>query len=282
MKPYRWVIILFLSLFLLSCAKARTYSLYLRYQPSKEFPSLQQKVGSTLSIIPFKDERPDPLYIGIHTPLRGVSSYFKSEPFPLEKAIKDPLVEVLSRQGVKIIPVSHWDGEPKSLRDMETDSILMIEIKKFWTEGKAVTFKTNVKTSIHFVIHLGVKKEGREGNLLFKAKSEEGFLDDLATCAYVVCGGGHSMISEALYFGKPVISFPIKGAFEQYINALYLERLGYGRCFTGPYLQPEIIPQFESRLEDFRDRIRQTNFCGNETIFGQVEQFIREKRFSPR
>ncbi len=44
---------------------------------------------------------------------------------------------------------------------METDSILMIEMKKFWTEGKAVTFKTNVKTSIHFVIHLGVKKEGR-------------------------------------------------------------------------------------------------------------------------
>jgi len=161
MKPYRWIIILFLSLFLLSCAKARTYSLYLRYQPSKEFPSLQQKIGATLGIVPFKDERPDPLYIGIHTPFQGVSSYFKSEPFPLEKALMDSLVAVLSRQSVKTIPVSHWDGEPKSLRDMETDSILMIEIKKFWTEGRAVTFKTNVKTSIHFVIHLGVKKEGR-------------------------------------------------------------------------------------------------------------------------
>jgi len=161
MKPYRWIIILFLSLFLLSCAKARTYSLYLRYQPSKEIPSLQQKIGPTLGIVPFKDERPDPLYIGIHTPLQGVSSYFKSEPFPLEKALMDSLVEVLSRQGVKTVPIPNWDGNPESLKTIGTDSVLMIEIKKFWAEGRAVLFKTNVKTSIHFVIHLGVKKEGK-------------------------------------------------------------------------------------------------------------------------
>lgn len=162
MKPYRWVIILFLSFFLFSCAKARTYSVYLRYQPSEEFPSLRQKIGSTLGIAPIQDERPDTLYIGIYTPLQGISSYFKSEPFPLEKALMNSLAEVLSRQSVKTIPVSPWDGEPKTLRDMETDSILMIEIKKFWTEGKkAVTFKTNVKTSVHLVIHLGVKKEER-------------------------------------------------------------------------------------------------------------------------
>ncbi|MEW6659016.1 MAG: glycosyltransferase family protein [Thermodesulfobacteriota bacterium] len=128
------------------------------------------------------------------------------------------------------------------------------------------------------VIVYGVKKEGREGNLLYKPKSEEGFLDDLATCAYVVCGGGHSMISEALYYGKPVISFPIKGAFEQFLNAFYLERLGYGRQASGPYLQPEIIPQFESRLEEFRKRIRSAKFCGNPEIFGQVEKFVREKK----
>ncbi len=161
MKFYRWFIILFLSFLVLSCAKARTYSLYLRYQPSKEFPSLQQKIGSALGIVPFKDERLETLYIGIHTPLQGVSSYFKSDPFPLEKAIMESLVEVLSRQGVKTVPISNWDGEPESLKNMETDSVLMIQIKTFWTEAKAVHFKTNAKTSIHFVIHLGVKKEGK-------------------------------------------------------------------------------------------------------------------------
>ncbi|MCJ7747400.1 MAG: hypothetical protein MUP27_06625 [Desulfobacterales bacterium] len=161
MKSYRWVTILFLCFFILGCAKARTYSLYLRYQPSRDFPSLQQKIGSTLGIVPFKDERSETLYIGIHTPLQGTSSYFKSDPFPLERAIMNSLTEVLSLQGVKTVPISSWDGRPESLKTMETDSVLMIEIKKFWTEGRAVPFKTNVKMSIHFVIHLGVKKEGK-------------------------------------------------------------------------------------------------------------------------
>jgi uncharacterized protein (TIGR00661 family) len=128
------------------------------------------------------------------------------------------------------------------------------------------------------VIVYGVPKEGREGNILYKPKSEEGFLDDLSSCAYVVCGGGHSMISEALYYGKPVLSFPIKAAFEQFLNAFYIERLGYGHHATGPYLLPEIIPQFESRLEECRSRIRNHNFCGNPEIFAQVEKFIREKK----
>jgi hypothetical protein len=161
MKAYRWVVIVFLCFFILGCAKARTYSLYLRYQPSRDFPSLQQKIGSTLGIVPFKDERSETLYIGIHTPLQGTSSYFKSDPFPLERAIMNSLTEVLSLQGVKTVPISSWDGRPESLKTMETDSVLMIEIKKFWTEGRAVPFKTNVKMSIHFVIHLGVKKEGK-------------------------------------------------------------------------------------------------------------------------
>jgi len=151
--------ILFLCLFLFSCAKARTYPLYLHYQAGREFPSLQQKIGSTLGITPFKDERPETLYIGILTPLQGVSSYFKSDPFPLERAIKESLTEVLLRQGVKTVPLAEWDGEPESLKNLETDSVLTIEIKKFWAEGKAVPFKTNLKTSIRFVVHLGVKKE---------------------------------------------------------------------------------------------------------------------------
>jgi len=160
MKSYRWII-LFLCFLILSCEQARTYSLYIRYQPGRDFPSLQQKIGSTLAIAPFKDERSDTLYIGIHTPLQGLSSYFKSDPFPLERAIQESLTEVLSRQGVKTVPVSNWDGKPQSLETMETDSILTIEIKKFWAEKRAVSFKRDVKTAIHLVIHLGVKKEGK-------------------------------------------------------------------------------------------------------------------------
>jgi hypothetical protein len=159
MRSLRCLMIIFVGLFLLSCAKGGTYSLYIRYQPLKELPSLREKFGSSLGIVPIKDERDDTLYIGIHTPLQGVSSHFKSDPFPLEKAITESLSNVLSRYGTKTVPISNWDGKPESLKEMETDSVLMINIKKFWIEGKASPFRTDVKTSIHFIIQLGVKKE---------------------------------------------------------------------------------------------------------------------------
>jgi hypothetical protein len=114
-----------------------------------------------LGIVPFKDERSDTSNIGTHVPYQGVSSFFKSDPLPLERAIQESLTEVLSSQGVKTVPISIWDGKPESLKNLETDSVLMVEIKGFWIEGRGAAFKTNLKTSIHFVIHLGVKKEAK-------------------------------------------------------------------------------------------------------------------------
>jgi hypothetical protein len=161
MKWLRCLLIVSLIFLVLDCAEAGTYSLNLRYQPFKELSSLQVKIGSTLAMAPFKDERPETLYIGLHTNLQGDSTYFKSQPFPLEKAIGESLSDALSRYGVKTIPISDWDANPDSLKNMETDSVLMIEIKGFWTEGNASLFRTKVKTTVRFVIHLGVKKEGK-------------------------------------------------------------------------------------------------------------------------
>jgi hypothetical protein len=161
MKWICWLSVVFLSFFMLDCADAGTYSLNLRYQPAKELSSIQTKIGSTLAMAPFKDERPETLYIGLHTNFGGDFTYFKSYPFPLEKAIQESLSEALSRYGVKTISITQWDGKPESLKDIETDSVLMIEIKKFWTEGKASLFRTRVKTAIQLVIHLGVKKESK-------------------------------------------------------------------------------------------------------------------------
>jgi len=37
----------------------------------------------------------------------------------------------------------------------------MIEIKKFWIEGKSSVFHTNVRTSVALLIHLGVRQDGK-------------------------------------------------------------------------------------------------------------------------
>ena len=155
------LLILFFIILAVGNAEAYTYSLSLRYQPTKEFPSLQQKLGSTLGIAPFKDERREQAFIGIHIPVRGLTTHFISSPSPLEKAVQQCFGDALSRFGIKTVPIPNWDGTPESLKNIEPDSIVTIEIKKFWTEGRASLFGTTVKTTVQLVIHLGVKHEGK-------------------------------------------------------------------------------------------------------------------------
>ena len=57
MRSIRWLGILLVGFCLVSCGRGVTYPIYLRYQPSKDFPGLQQKIGPTLAMAPFKDER---------------------------------------------------------------------------------------------------------------------------------------------------------------------------------------------------------------------------------
>ena len=186
LKPHRWLLSPLLSFFIVGLTLGQTNAANIRYQPGnrprpslpsspveqtyptnvryqsvRQFPSLPKKIGSILGIAPFKDDRSDKLYVGHQTTLQRVSNYFKIEPLPLEKAISDSLSKAISRSGVKTVPIHNWDGKAESLKNMEADSILSIELKRFWVEGITAGRGTRMITSIYLVIHLGVKKEGK-------------------------------------------------------------------------------------------------------------------------
>jgi uncharacterized protein (TIGR00661 family) len=134
-----------------------------------------------------------------------------------------------------------------------------------------------LKKLLHPVVVYGFHEERRDGNLTFKQNSESGFLRDLAACRYVICAGSHTLTSEALYYGKPVLSIPFGGAFEQVLNMLYLEWLGYGRGLTSFPPGETFMAGFEARLPDYRQAISQGEFLGNDEVYGAVGDFIREK-----
>ena len=155
------LLVLFLIIFVIDCAEAQIYSIPLHYQPTKTFASLPQKLGLRLGIAPFKDERQEKSYIGIHFPLQGLATHYESLPMPLERALQESMGEALFWLGLKVVSVSNWDGTPESLKDMDTDSVLTIEIRKFWTEGTGSLLRANIKTAVQLVFHLGVKSEGK-------------------------------------------------------------------------------------------------------------------------
>jgi uncharacterized protein (TIGR00661 family) len=123
----------------------------------------------------------------------------------------------------------------------------------------------------------------RSQHILLRSHVEEVFLNDLATAKAVITNGGHSLISEALYLGKPVFSIPTKGDFEQMINAYYVQRLGYGMYSFSPSL--EQIQAFMNDIGRFQQNIQKDsiNFNGNQRFFelldSKIEQLCGSRTF---
>jgi uncharacterized protein (TIGR00661 family) len=135
-----------------------------------------------------------------------------------------------------------------------------------------------LKTIQRPVIVYGSDEDGRAGNLVFKKKSEKSFLEDLSSSRYVVCSGGNSLISEALFYGKPLVLFPIKNAFEQFLNCHYVEKMGYGIYFEKFHIEKGTMERFEDNLDHYRSDIRKGQFCGNEEVFSLIDRFVIDKR----
>ena len=115
-----------------------------------------------------------------------------------------------------------------------------------------------------------IKADEVEGNLTFKPFSEGGFIDDLRTSRGVVAGGGFTLMSEAVYLRKPMLSLPVVGQFEQEINALYLEQLGYGMYAKA--LDGEVLTEFLKRVPKCEEALKGYSQEGNAKMIAALDE----------
>ena len=109
----------------------------------------------------------------------------------------------------------------------------------------------------------------RDGDVLYRPFSEVGFVEDLRTARAVLTGGGFTLVSECVHLGKPVLSVPIEGQFEQVMNARWLERLGYG--MHAEDAGPGAVAAFLERLPDCRAALAGYERAGNGPALAAVE-----------
>lgn len=117
-----------------------------------------------------------------------------------------------------------------------------------------------------------ITEEEVEGNLRYRPFSEQGFIDDLRTARGVLCGGGFTLLGEAVYLRKPVLSVPIGGQFEQILNARYIEHEGYGKHadeVTADTVRElvDMIPECERNLERYQQD-------GNRVLFESLDEHL--------
>ena len=119
-----------------------------------------------------------------------------------------------------------------------------------------------------------LKTDVVEGNLMYRPFSEAGFIDDLRTARAVVAGGGFTLMSEAVYLRRPMLSVPIAGQFEQVINALYLDKLGYGMYAKS--LEGDVMQRFFEKVPDCTKALQEYVQDGNRVMLDTLDKVLVE------
>jgi uncharacterized protein (TIGR00661 family) len=124
-----------------------------------------------------------------------------------------------------------------------------------------------------FIVY-GFDKDEEKGNCTFKKASTENFLQDLASCRGVIATAGFSLISECLYFKKPMLLMPIRDQYEQITNAHYIEKIGLGRGTKD--IDPETIQSFVEDIDTFTTNSDIIQWPDNERFFEILDMTLNK------
>ena len=88
----------------------------------------------------------------------------------------------------------------------------------------------------------------------------------LSNCSAVITTAGHSSISEAVVYKKPVLAIPVRNHVEQICNSISVKKSGCGDYLYINDLRKSYekeILEFISRIEEYKENCEKTKFKGN-------------------
>ena len=89
----------------------------------------------------------------------------------------------------------------------------------------------------------------------------------------MIAGGGFTLMGEAVYLHKPMLSVPVRGQFEQVLNGRYLEKLGYGR-YAESLDDPRHVESFVKAIPGCEEALTSYAQDGNKALFAEVDQLL--------
>ncbi len=112
-----------------------------------------------------------------------------------------------------------------------------------------------------------------DGNLRHRPFGERQFIEDLRTAHAVVSGGSFTLMSEAVYLRKPMLSVPVKKQFEQILNGRYLERVGYG--LSADELTRGRLGELLERAGEFERNLARYTQDGNADLLAKLDLVLQ-------
>ncbi len=175
--------------------------------------------------------------------------------------------EIKNKDKVSIFPPILRE-EILNLNPVKGDHVLVYQTST--SNSKLIQILSDIDEK--FIVY-GFDVEKVEKNLTYRKFNEDQFFKDLGSCKAVLANGGFTLISESIYLKKPVLSIPVKGQFEQILNAIYLERLGYGEFHEE--LELGVVESFLSKLDVYDYSLRSYSQDGNKALLKELEHLIQ-------
>lgn len=180
---------------------------------------------------------------------------------------------------------SFFYAEPKSKKTFIVPPILRDSVlgMKAQDKGYILVYQTSdsnkklieeLKRADEKFIIYGFNTEKKDKNLVFRRFNEKKFFDELAGCKALITNGGFTLITEAIHLGKPILSIPIKRHFEQTFNAIYIEKLGYGKMAKNT--RKGIIDEFIGNLGAYKKNLRAYRRKNNSTLFKKLDCVMKD------
>ncbi len=121
----------------------------------------------------------------------------------------------------------------------------------------------------------GTTRRGRDGNLHYRPRANEAFVQDMAGCRAMLSTSGNQAMGEAIHFGKPVFVLP-EDCFEQRLNAFMVERMGIGRRSSFADISSDQIEEFLLNENGYRANMDTHRRDGRREAVQTLHRFIAE------
>ena len=191
---------------------------------------------------------------------------------------------MVPRPDISLVTTFYY-GKPKNDRTLFFPPILRREVlalQPFCADHILVYLTSGFESFLNilklftrerFLIY-GYDRHEQNGNLIFKPFSREGFLKDFASCKAVMATAGFTLMTEAFYLRKPFLALPMRGQFEQELNAHWLAKLKYGINLRR--IRSEAVGNFLYRVPDFKKKLNDYRAIDNSAIKDKLEELLAD------
>ena len=157
---------------LATCAKHKTYWLYLRPHPEgKQGPTTKLTIG----LLPFKDARVSPEKLGARILRDGTEEPIRLESSSASEDLTNILRRSLEARNIAVVTIPAWVPAVENLKDLPPEVYIAIagKIEALEVEARSSILETKIRCRVKLSAQLGFKAEGKVVTETIEVRPEE-------------------------------------------------------------------------------------------------------------